>query len=79
MRKAIKRTLTTLIALALFGVWYPSLPLPGRGETVLVLLWCLALTVVPAGLVWVGAGRSRWLEIVGWVLQAGTVVLVFVR
>jgi len=79
MKKPVKRVLTLLIAFAFFAIWYPSLPLPDQGETLISLLWCLALTVVPPALVWVGAGRSRRLELVGWSLQAVTVVLLFIH
>jgi hypothetical protein len=78
MVKVIKRAITTLIALTFAAVWYPSLPFPGARDTIVALMLSLSLTVVPAGLVWVGAGRSKRLEICGWCLQLATVALLFV-
>ena len=79
MKRVIKRVVTILISLTVFAIWYPSLPFPGVGETVVALIWTLVVTVVPAGLVWVGTVRSRNLEIAGWCLQACSVALTLIH
>ena len=67
-----------LITLVLLAIGYPGLIEPGGRVPLLGLVVLLGTTLLPAGMVWFGVGRSRAVEFLGWCLQACMIVLVFV-
>ena len=77
MKNWVKRMISSLVAALIFAIGYPGARQPGGGIDRLAITVVLGVALLPAAMVWVGTSRLRWLEVLGWLLQAAVVVSIF--
>jgi hypothetical protein len=71
MKPWLRRAISGIIALIAFAMMLPNI----IGPWSIVLTVCMILG--PCAWVWVSAGRNQKLEIVGWAVQFGLLLLMF--